>query len=154
MLAGLKWGAIVGVAVYVVALAFDVLAIWLTGSGPATINDRPALLIPVCGVIFAILFACSAAGFYVARETGVVGHAAFAGVVVLVVQYVLGQIYSPVARNPATHAPVTAVGVIATLIAGLLVIGIAACMGWLGGRPGAQQHARRHSAMDTTPPEE
>jgi hypothetical protein len=150
MLVGLKWGAIIGATVYVVALAFDFLAIWLTGNGSAAINERPVLLVPICGVIFAILFACSAAGFYAARETGMVSHAVFAGIVVLIVQDVLGQIYTPAAHAAASRSSAISV---ATVITGLLVVGIAACMGWLGGRPGAQQYARRHPAGDAPPVE-
>jgi hypothetical protein len=154
MLAGLKWGAISGVAVYVVALAFDYLAIGLTGRGSGAINEHPVLLIPICGAIFAILFACSAAGFYTARETGVVGHAVFAGFITYAVQFLLSKVYAPAAHGAATTTPVTATSVIASIIAGILVVGIAAGMGWLGGRPGAQQYARRHAVTDPTPPAE
>jgi hypothetical protein len=154
MLAGLKWGAIVGVAVYVVSLALDVLARALTGNGSGALNEHPVLLIPVCGVIFALLFACSAAGFYTTRETGAVGHGVFAGVVVYAVQYVLSKIYTPVAQAAAKPAPVTGAGIIVAVIAGLLVVSIAACMGWLGARPGAQQYARRHATPDEAPPSE
>jgi hypothetical protein len=154
MLAGLKWGAITGVAVYVVSLAFDVLARALTGKGSGALNEHPVLLIPICGVIFALLFACSAAGYYTTRETGVVGHGVFAGVVVYAVQFALSKIYTPVAQSASTTTPVTAAGVIASVIAGLLVVSIAACMGWLGARPAAQQYSRRHAAPDEAPPAE
>lgn len=154
MLAGLKWGAIVGAAVYVVSLALDVLARALTGSGSSALNEHPVLLIPVCGVIFALLFASSAAGFYTTRETGVAGHGVFAGVVVYAVQFALSKVYTPVAQSTTTPAPATAASVTVTIIAGLLVVGIAACMGWLGARPGAQQYARRHAAPDAAPPAE
>jgi hypothetical protein len=155
MLAGLKWGAITGVAVYVVSLAFDVLARALAGRGSGAINEHPVLLIPICGVIFALLFACSAAGYYTTRETGVVGHGVFAGVVVYATQFVLSKLYTPVAQAATTTTtPVTTASVIAQVIAGLLVVGIAACMGWLGARPVAQQYARRHAAPDEAPPAE
>ena len=112
------------------------------------------MLIPICGVIFALLFACSAAGYYTTRETGVVGHGVFAGVVVYAVQFALSKIYTPVAQSARTTTPVTAPGVIASVIAGLLVVSIAACMGWLGARPAAQQYSRRHAAPDEAPPAE
>ncbi|HEY7984210.1 MAG TPA: hypothetical protein VID73_08580 [Ktedonobacterales bacterium] len=154
MLAGLKWGAISGAAVYVVALAFNLLAARLVGNGVTAINERPVLLIPICGAIFAILFACSAAGFYTARETGVVWHAVVAGVIAYAVQFGLSKMYTPGARGATNAAPVTSASVVASIIAGLLVLGIVACMGWLGGRPGAQQYARRHLLMDPVPPAE
>ncbi|HEV2238868.1 MAG TPA: hypothetical protein VGR57_19575 [Ktedonobacterales bacterium] len=155
MLAGLKWGAISGVAVYVVALALDYLALQLSGNGATAINERPVLLIPICGAIFAILFACSAAGFFTARETGVVWQGIVAGVIAYAVQFGLSKIYTPGARSATPATPVTAVSVIVSIIAGLLVVGIAAGMGWLGGRPGALQYARRRLLADpTTPPAE
>lgn len=153
MLAGLKWGAIVGVAVYIVGVALDFFNNSLVrGAGSIDVTQHPQLLIPTCLIIFALLFACSAAGFYTGRETGVAGLGAVAGIVVLVVQYVLGLIYNPansgaratVTTNPGAN---TAVLVLANLTSLLLVIGIAACMGWLGGRPGA-----RRSPLNAKPP--
>jgi hypothetical protein len=152
MQVGLKWGAIVGVAAYLVAMAFNVLYLALAGKGNATLNDHPVLLIPVCGVVFALLFACSAAGFYSTRETGVIRDGVTAGVVVWVVLFVLSKIYTPGTQSGAAPAAQNAGSLIALVIAGLLVVSIAAGMGWLGARPGAQQHARRHPAADALPP--
>ncbi len=152
MLAGLKWGAMVGVAVYVVSLMFDFLAQALTGNGTSALNEHPVLLIPVCGVIFALLFACSAAGFYATRETGVIWHGIFAAGVTYAMQFALSKVYTPVAQPAATPASTTAPNLIATVVAGVLVLGIAASMGWLGARPGARQYARRHPAQEGSPP--
>jgi hypothetical protein len=151
MLVGFKWGVIVGVAAYLVEFVLALLYAAMTGSGPATLTDRPTLLIPVCLGYFALLFACSAAGFYAGRETGRAGLGALAGGVVWFVQYILGRIYTPAASSHATSTPThSALGpvaaVLAALVAPLLFLALTACMGWLGGRPGAQQYARRHKA--------
>jgi hypothetical protein len=152
MQAGLKWGAIAGVAAYLVAVAFDFLYLALAGTGSPTLNEHPVLLIPECGGIFALLFACSAAGFYAARETGVVNHGVIAGVAVFVVQFVLAKLYTPGTQTGSASATPNAANFFAVAVAGILVVGIAAGMGLLGARPGAQQYARRHPASDTPPP--
>lgn len=145
MLAGLKWGAIVGVAVYVVGLVLDLFYNSLVaGGGTLDITQRPVLLVPTCLGLFALLFAFSAAGFYTGRETGRAGLGAIAGVVTLIVQYILGLIYTPtapgVAPTSTSGAGVSGLGlVLADIVSLLLAVGIAACMGWLGGRPGARR---------------
>ncbi len=154
MLVGFKWGVIVGVAAYLVEVVLALLYVAMTGSGTATLTDRPTLLIPVCLGYFALLFACSAAGFYAGRETGRAGLGALAGGVVWFVQYILGRIYTPTASSAASRATTTpthstlgpVAAVLAALVAPLLFLALTACMGWLGGRPGAQQYARRHKA--------
>jgi hypothetical protein len=151
---GVKWGAIVGVIVYVALLALALLLNALTGTGSPSIAERPVLLIPICLGYFALLFACSAAGFYTGRETGNAALGALAGVVTAIVQYVLGLVYTPSSGHTTTSTTALsgAGQVLVTLISALLVAGIAASMGWLGGRPGAQQFARRHKA-DAPDPE-
>src|SRR5260221_12320 len=102
MLVGFKWGVIVGVAAYLVEVVLALLYVAMTGSGTATLTDRPTLLIPVCLGYFALLFACSAAGFYAGRETGRAGLGALAGGGVWFVQYTLGRVYNPHACSAAT----------------------------------------------------
>ncbi|GAC1453479.1 MAG: hypothetical protein PVSMB4_14200 [Ktedonobacterales bacterium] len=156
MIPVLKWGAIVGVVVYVAELLLTVVYTALAAGGTGSVTDRPVLLVPICLQYFALLFAFSAAGFYTGRETGRAGLGALAGVVALVVQFVFGQIYAAVtAAHPA--APSAQAGlnpaalVLAQIVAAILVLGLAASMGWLGGRPGAQQYARRARPADGTP---
>jgi hypothetical protein len=142
---GLKWGAIAGGLLYVVGLLLQLFSnalVRTTGSIDET--QHPILLIPTCLGLFFLLFGLSAAGFYTGRETGRAGLGALAGIVAFVVQYTLELIYTPVTPGPqpttTTPANVTLAQIILVdLIAAVLVLGIAACMGWLGGRPGARR---------------
>jgi hypothetical protein len=166
MVAGVKWGAIVGVAVYLALLGSNALLNVLlaqTGSG-ASVTEHPILLVPLCLSLFLLIFAFSAAGFYTGRETGMAGLGALAGVVTLVVQYVLGLIGSALAGINASSAPAAAqqsgnpiAQVLASIMAAVLVLGLAASIGWLGGRPGAARSPRRKlqaaTAASSTPPE-
>lgn len=152
MIPVLKWGAIVGVAVYVVELALILVYNALALGG--TSSQWLVSFVPICLQYFVLLFAFSAAGFYTARETGKAWHGALAGVVALIVQFVLGLIYSfMTATHTATTSPQTGINpvarVAAQIVAGMLVFGLAASMGWLGGRPGAQQYTRRAGKSGT-----
>ena len=138
MIVAVKWGAIIGVATYLVGLALGFFSQTLNTTGSASITDRPVLLIPICLGIFVLLFAASAAGFYTGRETGIAGMGAIAGIVLFVVTNLLGLIYTPGGHVSASSSPLW------TQVLGLaLDLGIAACMGWLGGRPGAMRSPLR-----------
>lgn len=158
MIVAVKWGAILGVAVYLAVLASNALSNVLlaqTGSG-ASVTEHPILLVPLCLSLFLLVFAFSAAGFYTGRETGKAELGALAGIVTLAVQYVLGLIgnvlsgasmqSSPTATQAATNP---AAQFLAAVVAGLLVLGLAASIGWLGGRPGAARSARRKTRPTT-----
>ena len=201
MRAALKWGALVGAGVYVIAgVALTLLATALFGPGVPGL-DNPALFSSLCLGIFLLLFAFSAAGYFAGRETGRDGAGALAGMVAFVVYAVLSRIYSPssvptgagaistptvaptataTAAATATHVAATATAVahatataaasgghpaqqapppsgvvtlLANLISFLLVLGIAALMGWLGGRPGAQRTRKAAAKATATPTE-
>jgi len=144
-----KWGAIVGAAMYVLGVGLALLENALTAHQSADVITHPVQLIPICLLYFALLFAFSAAGFYTGRDTGRAGLGAVAGMVTLVVQYVLGRLYTPSVSSAATSAPATrhnanpGLSLLAAVVAPLLFLGVAASLGWLGGRPGAQRHLRR-----------
>lgn len=165
MIASIKWGAIVGVGVYLAVLASTALSNVLTaeaGSG-ASVTEHPVLLIPVCLSIFLLIFAFSAAGFYTARETGQAGLGAVAGVVAFIVQYVLTLLGTTLAgmhvaaTAPAQPAANPVGEALAAIVAILLDLGLAASIGWLGGRPGAARSPRRKTPAATVasmpPPE-
>jgi hypothetical protein len=146
MLAAAKWGAALGALAYVVLrLGLSLLAPALLGNGAADL-DHPALLTSACLGIVGLLFAFSAAGYFAARETGRAGTGALAGLLAFVLYAALSAVYTPGGSTPSsgTASTLSTVAQAASaLVALLLGIGIAALMGWLGGRPGAQNGLRR-----------
>ena len=152
MLVALKWGAIVGVLLYAAGFVVNLVTNTLVASsGSTSVTEHPVLLLPICLGLFVLLFALSAAGFYTGRETGRAPLGALAGVVTFVVQYALGlvaDLFTGVKPQIAGSQPGLSLGaqILAALVAPLLFLGLAASMGWLGGRPGAQQYARRMQA--------
>lgn len=155
MIAGAKWGAIVGALVYIVLLGVTLASNALFAGLSGSVTEHPTLLIPICLSFFLLLFAFSAAGFYAGRETGKSSLGAVAAMMTLIVQYLLSLLYNP--ASGGTSAPAATGGhstlnlgarLLAAAVAPLLFMGVAASMGWLGGRPGAQQHARRLRAAE------
>ncbi len=156
VIAGLKWGAIVGVAVYIVEVVLALFENALSGKAPLDLTTHPIEALPICLSFFVLLFAFSAAGFYTGRETGQARLGAVAGVVTLVVQYLLGLLYTPASTSGNTTTTTQPAGnpisaFLAAIVALLLFVGVAALLGWLGGRPGAQRHAQRLNAQGSTP---
>jgi hypothetical protein len=154
MRAAIKWGGLVGVVTYLIAtVGLGLLAQTLFTHQPIDI-DHPGILSLTCLGIFGLLFALSAAGYFAGRETLRNELGAVAGVVALAVYYVLSLVYTPgAAMGAALSAGTPPQGrsalesafaqVVAIVSAGLIVFGIAALMGWLGGRPGARSAQRR-----------
>jgi hypothetical protein len=153
MIAWLKWGAIVGVLAYAVELAFNMATNALLAGGSSDVTARPVLLVPICLGYFALLFACSAAGFYTARETGRARLGALAGMLAFALQSLLGVVADlitgirPTVLDTTPGTPLVA-QIIAKLLALILVLGVAASLGLLGGRPGAQRARRLTSASE------
>jgi hypothetical protein len=104
-----------------------------------------------CLGIFLVLFGFSVAGFLAGSETLRAGFGALAGGISMAVYAVLLALYDPVGPHSAGVTPAAArvgpVGqAIASIVAAILVFGIAVLMGWLGGRPGAQAARKRREA--------
>lgn len=139
MISAVKWGAIVGVAAYLLlGLGLTALGTVAFGGGTASVDANPAKLALACTDIFLLLFAFSAAGYLTGRETLVAGRGAIAGMVAFVVYAALLAVYTP--GGPVAPAGNGAGGFIAaTLVPALLGLGVGALMGWIGGRPGAQR---------------
>src|SRR5262249_19448229 len=119
--------------------------------------DHPGILTLTCLGIFGLLFALSAAGYFSARETLRDELGAVAGMVALGVYYLLSLLYTPGAQMGAALTAGMApsgkslvesafAAAVAVVSAALIVFGIAALMGWLGGRPGAAKARRRLEA--------
>ncbi|MGH2517943.1 MAG: hypothetical protein ACRDHP_20040 [Ktedonobacterales bacterium] len=149
MRAALKWGIVTGVGAYVVAqLVLTLGATLIFGAGPGDLN-HPGILLSGCLGIFFILFAFSAAGYFTGRDTLKAGMGAIGGIIAFVAYALLSRIYTPqtVSTTPAPSASAPAISPVAAggafLAAMLVVLGIAALMGWLGGRPGATNARKR-----------
>ena len=158
MLTALKWGGIIGAAAYLLArLGLGLLSSALFGASSPVDLDHPGPFSLACLGIFALLFAFSAAGYFAGRDTLKDGLGAVAGMIAFAVYAALSAIplrltgsqapstsTTPAApsQNPATQA---IVGIVALVFA----LGIAALMGWLGGRPGAMRARRRHATQLT-----
>ncbi|HLY30701.1 MAG TPA: hypothetical protein VKQ36_06710 [Ktedonobacterales bacterium] len=148
MLSAAKWGALVGVAIYIVS---QILAVISNAAFPGapTVNNPGAVSLG-CLNLMLILFAFSAAGFYTGRETGRAGLGAIGGMVSFVVYAALLAIYSVGGRIIQSQGEGGFFGaLVASVIPVILYLGLAALIGWLGGRPGATR-ARLRPA-DTTP---
>src|SRR5579883_2780962 len=112
----------------------------------------------------------SAAGYFTGRETLRAGLGALSAVIAFAVYYLLSLIYTPdrsaastasTTTTPAGAHPLPAVfQALAAIVAGLIVAGFAALMGWLGARPAVQQARKRLNlatatdATDSTEPDE
>ena len=150
-----KWGGVFGVATYLVAgLAIPALSLALF---PQADNSNPGFVTFECAGIFLLLFAFSAAGYYTGRDTLNAGTGALSGMLALAIYEALFTLYTPQGGGSAPVStgkhPSLAVQVSAFLVSLLLEFGLAALMGWLGGRPGASK-ARKRLAVATTPAEE
>jgi hypothetical protein len=150
MTSALKWGALVGVSSYLIlTIGLTLLNYFLFGNSPSDLN-HPGTLAFACFGIFGILFAFSAAGYFTGRETRRVGWGVTSAMLALIVYYVLGLIYSPgrgsmsdtSTAGTANHMSLAA-QVLSSIVAALIVLLIAAGMGWLGARPGIQRAQKR-----------
>jgi putative flippase GtrA len=148
MMSAAKWGAIVGVSSYLVLIVgLTLLNSALFGSSPADL-DHPGPLTLVCLGIFGICFAFSAAGYFTGRDTRKAGLGAISAVIALIVYYVLSTLYTPgrtatVGSSGASDKLPMVAQVLSAVVAGLVVMLLAAGMGWLGARPAVQQAERR-----------
>lgn len=143
MLSAAKWGALVGVAIYVVSQVITIINQVALGAGPVDPN-HPAAIALGCVNLLLIVFAFSASGFYTGRETREAGYGAIAGMVTFIVYGALLSIYT-VGGRVALGAGGATLGqqIVIGLITIILYLLISALIGWLGGRPGAAQGRAR-----------
>lgn len=154
MLSAAKWGAIVGVAIYVISQVITIVSQVALGAGPADPN-HPGRVALGCFDLLLIVFAFSASGFYTGRETRKAGLGAIAGMVTFVVYGALLAVYSvnvngraELGAGGATLGEKALIG----LVTVLFYLGISALIGWLGGRPGAARGlAKSGGATGQTP---
>lgn len=147
------WGGVTGLGAYLILrLGLALLTVLLFGSGSADL-DHPGIFASSCLGIFALLFAFSAAGYFAGRDSLNAGMGALAGVISVAVYAALSALYTPptsasagATPTPGTPALPAAAQAASAIVAAALVFGIAALMGWLGGRPGAQNERRRLAA--------
>jgi len=161
MRAAALWGSVTGLGAYLILrLGLALLTVLLFGSGSADL-DHPGIFTSTCLGIFALLFAFSAAGYFAGRDSLRAGMGALAGMISVAVYAALSALYTPqtsgaggaATPGPSAQALPLAAQAASAIVAAALVFGIAALMGWLGGRPGAQNGRRRLAAAGkaTTP---
>lgn len=156
MRSAMKWGVVVGIASYLLfGLALTVLGIVAFGNGPASLDSNPGKLTLGCASLFLLLFAFSTAGYFTGRETLNAGMGAVAGLVACAIYGVLITIYAPGGSGNILTADTAAPGgvvlqAMAIFVTVTIPLGIAALMGWLGGRPGAMRARKALQIQDTT----
>lgn len=156
MRAAIKWGALVGVASYLlVGLGLTVLGLVAFGNAPASLDASPGKLTLGCASLFLLLFAFSAAGFFTGRETLNAGMGAIAGMVAFAIYGTLITIYAPGGSSNVLAQDTSGPGgfvlqAMAIVVTVTIPLGAAALMGWLGGRPGAMR-ARKARPLAEAP---
>jgi hypothetical protein len=131
LLSALKWGALIGVAYYIVSLIVIVIENALL-QGNANPAANLAFAVPLCVGVFAIIFALYSAGYLAGGERLHVAPGVLSALVMIIVASLLGKIYTPgVAQTSTVKQPASSpVAQIAGFIVYLaIVIGI----GYLGG---------------------
>jgi hypothetical protein len=147
-----KWGVIIGVASYIVSLAIYYINYLIDGAA-APDPAHPTAVALGCLQLLVIAFAFSAAGFFAGRDSRVAGYGALAGMLTCAVYGVLRTLIPLAPQASSGAAGLTAGQQLAiSIISDALILGIAALIGWLGGRPGAArgkaQAARANAASD------
>ena len=157
MRAAIKWGALVGVASYLLlGIGLTILGVAAFGNGAASLDSSPGKLTLGCGSLFLLLFAFSAAGFFTGRETLNAGMGALAGMITFALYGVLITIYAPgssanVLTQDANMPGGFGMQAMALFVTVTIPLGIAALMGWLGGRPGAMRGRKAQQRRQTQP---
>lgn len=156
MLPAVKWGALVGVAIYIISQAITILSDVALGAGPAD-PTHPGRIAFGCVDLLLIIFAFSTSGYFAGRQTRQAGYGAIAGMVTFVAYGILLSVYSYGGRQPlGAGGPTLGQQAVIGLITVVFYLCIAALIGWLGGRPGASQgqaraaRAARLAGADTT----
>lgn len=157
MLSALKWGGIVGVSTYLLArLGLGLLSAALFGASSPVDLNHPGPFSLACLGIFALLFAFSAAGYFTGRDTlkdglgavaGMIAFAFYAALSAIPLQSGGAQVATSPSTTPSAPHPDPVTQAIVSIVALLLALGLAALMGWLGGRPGAMNARRRRAAQ-------
>ena len=153
MRAVLKWGALTGIGAYVITrIGFTYAALYAFGAAPAGPNNPGPIMFGCIG-IFVILFMFSAAGYYAGGATRSAGIGALAGLLSCAVYAAASAVYTPgqAASTAVTGAGNSTTRIVTQAVAAVAVFGIAALMGWLGGRPGAKNARKADQASTSSP---
>jgi hypothetical protein len=138
MVSAAKWGAIVGVAIYIISQAITLIGQAAFGPTVPADPSHPGKIALGCLDLLLIAFAFSTSGFYAGRETRVSGYGAVAGMVTFAVYGLLLGLLPLGARvTPGAGGATIGQDVVLGIVTIVVYLGIAALIGWLGGRPGA-----------------
>jgi hypothetical protein len=154
MLSAAKWGALIGVAIYLVSQLITFISLTAFGPGPVD-PAHPARITLGCVGLLLIIFAFSASGYYAGRETRQAGYGAIAGMVTFVVYGALIALYTYGGRASVASGTLGE-QILVELVSIILYLLVAALIGWLGGRPGASQARARDArlAQQSAPPQQ
>lgn len=146
LLSALKWGAIVGVAYYLVSLLVIVIENALA-QGSANPAANLAFAVPLCVGVFAIIFGLYSAGYLAGRERLHVAPGVVSALVMVIVASILAKIYTPgVAQASTVKQPASALG---AQIAGFIVyLAIVIGMGYLGGFYGVKNKLKAQAKSE------
>jgi uncharacterized membrane protein len=151
MLSAVKWGALVGVAIYLVSQIITLINQVALGGGPVDPN-HPAAIALGCLTLLLLIFAFSASGFYTGRATREAGYGAIAGMVTFAIYGALNTAYSVNGHaTPGSSGATLGQQIVIDLISVILYLLIAALVGWLGGRPGAARGRAQANRPDARP---
>ena len=156
MLSAAKWGALIGVAIYLVSQFITFISLTALGPGPVD-PAHPARVTLGCVGLLLIIFAFSASGYYAGRETRQAGYGAIAGMVTFAVYGALISLYTYGGRASQASGATLGQQIVIELISVTLYLIVAALIGWLGGRPGSSQARARDARLaqqPTTPPQQ
>lgn len=138
MVSAAKWGAIVGVAIYIVSQAITLIGQIAFGFATPADPSHPGKIALGCVDLLLIAFAFSTSGFYAGRETRVAGFGAIAGMITFAVYgLLLGLLPFGSHVTPGVGGATAGQDVVLGIITIVIFLSIAALIGWLGGRPGA-----------------
>ncbi len=137
VVSALKWGAIVGVAYFVLAYLVALLSNVIVGFGNNP-TQNPSLVIPACLGLFVIVFALYVAGYLPAMERGQIGPGLLSTLVMLAISNILGKLINPAGKAIAGGAGSLTVQIVSFIVSVALAVGI----GYLGAFYGVKRNAR------------
>jgi heme A synthase len=105
----LKWGAVTGVAYYLVAIAMTGIEVAIVRANPAAAQS-PALAIPAFIALFALFFALYSAGYVAGRDRLHVAPGFVSAIIMITLSKLLSLLYTPTLPS-TTNPPASPLGI-------------------------------------------